>query len=133
MMYTAEYIPGMTATCKKEMFKLPSFRCMTNFPSTDDSHIMNLEYMGSSTLGLKGMGIDYDSFNFKAGDYAFTLALGTIPGTTDMCYPVLEDIKGGPENTDSLYMFLQMSATVEDPSIMSMPAPCVGNNVGVVG
>lgn len=125
MMYEAEYIPGQTPNCKKSDFKMPMFRCM------NDSHIMEKVYLGSSTLGLKGMGIDYDSYSYKAGNSAFTVALGTVPGTTDVCYPVLESIKN--DNMDALYMFLQMSPTVENPEVMSMPAPCVGQNAAVVG
>ncbi|RUS79689.1 hypothetical protein EGW08_012543 [Elysia chlorotica] len=125
MMYSAQYMPNMAPACKKEVFKMPMFRCL------NDAHIMNLNYLGSSTLGLKGMGIDYDSYMYSAAGTNFTVALGSIPGSNGLCYPVLEDIKN--DQKDSLYMFLQLSATIENPEIMAMPAPCVSTNAAVVG
>ena len=59
----------------------------------DSTKISNVTYLGSSTLGLRGMGIDYDGYSFKAGKYDFRIAMGSIPGMKNMCYPVLEDIK----------------------------------------
>ncbi|KAK3792680.1 hypothetical protein RRG08_032317 [Elysia crispata] len=90
MMYLAQYTPTQSPTCTKEAFTMPMFRC------TNDSHITDMNYLGSSTLGLKGMGIDYNSFSYKAGGSDFTVALGAIPGTSNLCYPVLENIKKRP-------------------------------------
>ncbi|KAK3729348.1 hypothetical protein RRG08_053548 [Elysia crispata] len=125
MMYEAVWMADQAPTCKKETFNMPMFSCM------NDSRLTDMTYLGSSTLGLKRMGIDYDSYSYQAGNSAFTIAVGAIPGTSNMCYPVLERVKN--DNMDTLYMFLQMTSTIEDASILTMPAPCVGTNSAVVG
>ncbi|GFR89894.1 hypothetical protein ElyMa_004290700 [Elysia marginata] len=104
---------------------------LIDYGAVHDSQITEKVYLGSNTLGLKGMGIDYDSFSFKADGAFVTVSLAAVPGTTDLCIPVLESIKD--DAMDVIYMYLQMTTSIADPSIMTLPAPCVRANVGVVG
>ena len=59
----------------------------------DSSKLSDVTYLGSSTVGMKGMGIDYDGYSFKGGDFEFSAALSKVSGSDNMCYPVLENVK----------------------------------------
>ncbi|RUS90943.1 hypothetical protein EGW08_001340 [Elysia chlorotica] len=117
LIYEAVYVPDMAPTCKKVPFNMPLARCM------NDTTITDLVYLGSSTLGMKGAGLNYDGYSFKAADNEISIALVPIPNSGNLCYPVIESLKN--KQQDSIYIFLQAESKVNDPTIFDVPAPCV--------
>ncbi|KAK3729350.1 hypothetical protein RRG08_053550 [Elysia crispata] len=118
VLYEAVYDPGEPPACNKLSLDLPWIRCM------NDSGINELTYLGSNTVGMKGNGIDYHEFSYRVKDFEVKVALTSLPGDKNLCYPVLESIKNNELSTTFIY--LDVETEIKDHHVLSVPELCVG-------